>query len=113
MSSNSSKPSLKRPAESEINDEKDDSLDKAEERFRIKTLDEIRLEKRRRLEKDDASGEERNGSPTDNSGTASSVDSARRDRKPSSKQSSPAVQGTESEVIYQLSPEQTSLSSGR
>lgn len=111
MSSNPSKPSLKRPAESEINDEKDDSLDKAEERFRIKTLDEIRLEKRRRLEKDDASGEERNGSPTDNSGTASPVDSARRDRKPSSKQSSPAVQGTESEVIYQLSPEQTSLSS--
>ncbi|CAH3135452.1 unnamed protein product [Pocillopora meandrina] len=111
MSSNPSKPSLKRPAESEINDEKDDSLDKAEEGFRIKTLDEIRLEKRRRLEKDDASGEERNGSPTDNSGTASPVDSARRDRKPSSKQSSPAVQGTESEVIYQLSPEQTSLSS--
>lgn len=111
MSSNPSKQSLKRAAESEINDEEDGSMDKAEEHFRIKTLDEIRQEKRRRLEKDDATGEERNGSPTDILGTASPVDSARRDQKSSSKQSSPAVQGTESEVIYQLSPEQTSLSS--
>ncbi|PFX20450.1 Cyclin-dependent kinase 11B [Stylophora pistillata] len=111
MSSNPSKQSLKGGAESEINDEEDGSMDKAEEHFRIKTLDEIRQEKRRRLEKDDATGEERNGSPIDILGTASPVDSARRDQKSSSKQSSPAVQGTESEVIYQLSPEQTSLSS--
>lgn len=111
MSSNSYKLNLKRPAESEIIDVDDGGAEKSEDSFRIKTLEEIRQEKRRRLEKEDEPGEERNGSPADNLGVVSPVVLARRDSRPSSKQGSPTAQGTVSEVIYQLSPEQPSLSS--
>lgn len=107
MSSNPQKVHRKRPAESEDTDP-DGSGHRTPDDFKIKTLDEILQEKRRRVEKDDATGEERNESPEGNSSPAAS---ARRESRTSSKQGSPAVQGSGSEIIYQLSPEQQSLSS--
>ena len=106
MSSNPQKLHRKRPADSEEIDVGEGGHGTAED-FKIKTLDEILQEKRRRIERDDAPGEERNGSPEGNS---SPVASARRESKTSSKQGSPAAQGSGSEIIYQLSPEQLSLS---
>lgn len=73
--------SFKRFVELEINDEKDDSLDKVEECFWIKILDEIWLEKWRCFEKDDVFGEECNGLLIDNLGIVSLVDLVRWDWK--------------------------------
>ena len=104
MSSNAQKVHRKRPADPEDIDE---GGHRTPEDFKIKTLDEILQEKRRRTENDDATGEERIGSLEGNS---SPVTSTRRESRTSSKQGSPAAQGSGSEVIYQLSPEQLSLS---
>lgn len=106
MSSNAPKVHRKRPANSEDIDP-DEGGHGTPEDFKIKTLDEILQEKRRRIENDDAIGEKRNGSPEGNS---SPVASTRRESRTSSKQGSPAAQGSGSEIIYQLSPEQLSLS---
>ena len=108
MSSNQQKWPRKRPADSEDivdADESENTLERPED-FKIKTLDEILQEKRRRIENDDTPGEERNGSSEE---VVSPVDSARRESRTSSKQVSPAHQGS-SEIIYQLSPEQLSSS---
>ncbi|KAL9971255.1 hypothetical protein ACROYT_G023761 [Oculina patagonica] len=109
MSSNAQKWQRKRPADSGDIDPDEDSHEAPDrpEDFKIKTLDEILQEKRRRIEKDDEPGEERNGSSEGNSRGVSPVTSARRESRTSSKQGSPA-QG--SEIIYQLSPEPLSLS---
>lgn len=106
MSSNAQKVDRKRPADSEDIDP-DEGGHRTSEDFKIKTLDEILQEKRRRIENDDATGEERNGSSVGNS---SPVASTRRESRTSSKQGSPAAQGSGSEIIYQLSPEPQSLS---
>lgn len=106
MSSNPQKVHRKRPADSEDIDA-DDGGHRTPEDFKIKSLDEILQEKRRRIEKDDTPGEERNGSPE---GKSSPLASARRESRTSSKQGSPQAQGSGSEIIYQLSPEQLSLS---
>lgn len=109
MSSNPHKLHRKRPADAEdINP--DEGGHGTPEDFKIKTLDEILQEKRRRIERDDAPGEERNGSPDGNSRGVSPLASARRESRTSSKQGSPPAQGSSSEIIYQLSPEQLSLS---
>lgn len=112
MSSNPHKLHRKRPADSgDIDPNEGDRTsdhDKPED-FKIKTLDEILQEKRRRIEEDDEPGEERNGSSEGNSRGVSPATSARRESRTSSKQGSP-VQGAGSEIIYQLSPEQMSLS---
>ena len=106
MSSNPYKGNRKRPADSEDIDP-DEGGHGTPEDFKIKTLDEILQEKRRRVENDDAPGEERNGS---SEGNSSPVASARRESRTSSKQGSPQAHGSGSEIIYQLSPEQLSLS---
>ena len=106
MSSNAQKVHRKRPADSEDIDP-DEGAHRTPEDFKIKTLDEILQEKRRRIENDDATGEDRNGS---SEGNSSPVASTRRESRTSSKQGSPAAQGSGSEIIYQLSPEQLSLS---
>ena len=106
MSLNPQKVHRKRPADSEDIDA-DDGGNRTPEDFKIKSLDEILQEKRRRIEKDDTPGEERNGSPE---GESSPLASARRESRTSSKQGSPQAQGSGSEIIYQLSPEQLSLS---
>lgn len=111
MSSNPHKWHRKRPADSDDIDPDEGSHgtpDKPED-FKIKTLDEILQEKRRRVEKDDELGEERNGSSGGNSRGVSPATSARREWRTSSKQGSP-LHGSGSEIIYQLSPEQLSLS---
>lgn len=109
MSSNPHKWQRKRPADSgDIDpDEGSHGTPDRPEDFKIKTLDEILQEKRRRIENDDEPGEERNGSSEGNSRGVSPVTSARRESRTSSKQGSPAQS---SEIIYQLSPEQLSLS---
>lgn len=106
MSSNAQKVHRKRPADSEDIDPGEGGH-RTPEDFKIKTLDEILQEKRRRIENDDATGEERNGS---SEGNPSPVASTRRESRTSSKQGSPVAQGSGSEIIYQLSPEQLSLS---
>ena len=107
MSSNPPKWYGKRPADSEgIDQDESDSLDRPED-FKIKTLDEILQEKRRRIEKDD--DEERSEKSEGNSRIVSPAASGKRESRTSSKQGSPLQEGG-SEVIYQLSPEQLSLS---
>lgn len=105
MSSNAQKVHRKRPADSEDIDPGEGGH-RTPEDFKIKTLDEILQEKRRRIENDDATGEEQNGSEAN----PSPVTSTRRESRTSSKQGSPVAQGSGSEIIYQLSPEELSLS---
>ena len=108
MSSNAQKVHRKRAADSEDIDPDEGGQTTGEDNFKIKTLDEILQEKRRRIENDDVTGEERNGS---SEGNSSPVASTRRESRTSSKQGSPAAaQGSGSEIVYQLSPEQLSLS---
>lgn len=110
MSSSPHKFHRKRPADSgDIDPDEGDRTSEKPEDFKIKTLDEILQEKRRRIEEDDEPGEERNGSSEGNSRGVSPLTSARRESRTSSKHGSP-VQGSGSEIIYQLSPEQMSLS---
>ena len=109
MSANPHKWYGKRPADSESIDPgiESGSPDESDD-FKIKTLDEILQEKRRRVEKDDAVDEERNETSEGNSMIASPAASGKRESRTSSKQGSPH-EGS-SEIIYQLSPEELSLS---
>ena len=110
MSSSPHKWHRKRPADSgDIGQDEGGQTPDQPEDFKIKTLDEILQEKRRRIEKDDEP-EERKGSSEENSSGASPVTSAKRDSRTSSKQGSPFQGPSVNEIIYQLSPEQLSLS---
>ena len=111
MSANAPKWNRKRPADSEDNDpDGSDSPDKPDD-FKIKSLDEILQEKRRRIDKEDALEEERSEKSEGNSRILSPAVSGKRESRASSKQGSPQEGG--SEIIYQLSPEQLSLSPSR
>ena len=104
----SSPPNLnrKRPADSEIEGTEPDDHDRTED-LKIKTVDEILQEKRRRIEKED---EGEGGASQGNSRTASpSASGGRRESRTSSKHGSPTQEGG-SEIIYQMSPEPQSLS---
>ena len=97
MSSNPHKWQRKRAADSDDIQDGGDFADKSDD-FKVKTLDEILQEKRRRTEEGQRSGR--------SSRTASPDVSSRRDLRLSLMAESPI----EGEVIYQLSPEQISLS---
>lgn len=105
MASNPPKWSRKRPADEGIDPEELTTPDDTPEDFKIKTLDEILQEKRRRIEKDDELEEE---TSEEISKIVSPAASGKRESRTSSKQGSPREGG--SEIIYQLSPEQLSLS---
>ena len=105
MASNPHKWSRKRPADEGIDPEELTTPDDTPEDFKIKTLDEILQEKRRRIEKDDELEEE---TSEEISKIMSPAASGKRESRTSSKQGSPREGG--SEIIYQLSPEQLSLS---
>ena len=110
MSSSTHNLNRKRPADSEIEgtdpDESPDDHDRTED-FKIKTVDDILQEKRRRIEKEDESEE---GPSQGNSRTASPPAlGGKRESRTSSKHGSPTQEGG-SEIIYQLSPEPQSLS---
>lgn len=108
MSADAQKLNRKRPADSEdIDPDGSDSPNKPDD-FKIKSLDEILQEKRRRIEKEDVLEEERSETSDGNSRILSPAFSGKRESRTSSKQGSPQEGG--SEVIYQLSPEQLSLS---
>lgn len=107
MSANPHKWYGKRPADSESIDPVDiesGSPDDPDD-FKIKTLDEILQEKRRRV---DTVEEERNEALEGNAMMTSPAPSGKRESRTSSKQGSPH-EGS-SEIIYQLSPEELSLS---
>lgn len=109
MSANPHKWYGKRPADSEsIDPDIESGSPDDPDDFKIKTLDQILQEKRRRVEKDDAVEEERNETSEGNSMIASPAASGKRESRTSSKQGSPH-EGS-SEIIYQLSPEELSLS---
>lgn len=111
MSSDAQKLNRKRPADSEdIDPDGSDSPNKPDD-FEIKSLDEILQEKRRRIEKEGVPEEERSETSDGNSRILSPAFSGKRESRTSSKQGSPQEGG--SEVIYQLSPEQLSLSPSR
>ena len=110
MSSSPHNLNRKRPADSEIEgtepDESPDDHDRTED-LKIKTVDEILQEKRRRIEKED---EGEGAASQGNSRTASpSASGGRRESRTSSKHGSPTQEGG-SEIIYQMSPEPQSLS---
>ena len=105
MSSSPHKLQGKRPADSECIDLDETS---SSDDFKIKTLDEILKEKRRRMEGNDAVGEGgKNETSEGNSKMTSPSVFSKEETTNSSKQGSP---GNESEIIYQLSPGLLSLS---
>ena len=105
MASNPHNWSRKRPADEGIDLEETTTPDDTPEDFKIKTLDEILQEKRRRIEKDDELEEV---TSEGNSKIVSPPATGKRESRTPSKQGSPQEGG--SEIIYQLSPEQLSLS---
>ena len=110
MSTNQHKWFRKRSAEDKLEDLSDHDLDDAQDDsvWKVKTLDEILQEKRKRLEKEDGDREEEPAierevsEPASRSSSVAASPTAVKQERPSP---SPA------EVIYQLSPGQHSYSS--